>query len=244
MLCFPLSFIRSNVVFSASLLVIIGLTSHSLVFATPKGEEGEQPTAKVLESAEVLLGRIQSFYAKATDFKADFKQTYTYQIYGRQKISTGKVYFKKPSRMRWDYETPNRRIFVADGSTLWVYEPDEAQVFKRDLASAQLPVALRFMKGEGELTTDFEVDQIRKGTQEDEMSITLKPRVASPDFTQLTLVIKKAVGEVVASVLVDPTENTNRIDFVDVQVNQNLPESGFSFSPPKGVRVINESTLN
>ena len=199
--------------------------------------------AQVDQTAQ-LLDKVQSFYAGASDFQADFKQTYTYRIYGRKKVSTGRVYFKKPSKMRWDYEVPIKRIFVADGSHLWVYEPEEAQVFKRTLNSSQLPVALRFMKGEGKLSEDFIVTRVTATTQKNHSVIHLKPRVPSPDFVLLQITINRDTGAVSSSMLTDPTQNTNRIDFVGVKVNQGLPDAGFSFTPPEGVQVIDEAATS
>lgn len=229
--------IQRAVFVSASLLLTL--------LALPQGraDEPKTPSPSADQPAQ-LLDKVQTFYAGASDFLADFKQTYTYHIYGRKKVSTGRVFFKKPSKMRWDYEAPIKRVFVADGSTLWVYEPEESQVFKRDLSSAQLPVALRFMKGEGKLSEDFIVTQVNPGADEGYSVLHLKPRVPSPDFVSLQLTVNRESGAVSSSMLTDPTQNTNRIDFVDVKVNQSLPDAGFSFTPPAGVRVIDEATAS
>ncbi len=191
---------------------------------------------------QAILSRVQAFYAQATDFKAEFKQTYTYHIYGRKKLSTGTVYFKKPAKMRWDYEVPTQKVFVADGETLWVYEPEESQVFKRDLSSAQLPVALRFMRGDASLDKEFNVQPIEETEESEVIPLILTPKSPSPDFKTLELHVRRKDGQVQSSVLIDPTGNRNRIDFVDVRVNQSLPNSGFSFTPPEGVRVIDEES--
>jgi outer membrane lipoprotein carrier protein len=193
-------------------------------------------------SGSELLKRVQRFYASARDFSADFRQTYTYHIYGRKKVSTGRVFFKKPAKMRWDYEIPTSRFFVADGQTLWVYEPDKAQVFKRTLSSNRLPIALRFMKGEGDFAEDFILTRVEKASHPELTTLHLKPRRPTPDFTLLKLTIKHVTGEVVTSVLVDPTKNSNQIDFVSVKVNQDLQDQRFSFTPPAGVRVIDEAS--
>ena len=66
--------------------------------------------------------------------------------------------------MRWDYAEPDPQVFVADGETLWVYQPNEAQAFKQPLKSAQLPVALTFMSGKGELRDEFEASLVRQQT--------------------------------------------------------------------------------
>ena len=195
---------------------------------------------QTLSKRDQILEKVQKFYAEASDFKADFKQTYTYKIYGRKKVSTGKVYFKKPAKMRWDYEMPTQRVFVADGKTLWVYEPEEAQVFKRALSSAQLPIALRFMRGDAQLDQEFNIKDLTPIKEEGVIKLKLSPKSPSPDFETLELSVDPLNGQVRSSALVDPTGNINRIDFVAVKVNQALPNNGFSFTPPEGVRIIDE----
>ena len=207
----------------------------------PPKELNQEPSPKPAIDPVLLervINGVQSFYATAQDFKADFRQTFTYKIYQRKKISTGKVFFKKPALMRWDYEAPHERLFIADGSILWVYEPEEAQVFKRALASAQLPVALRFMKGEGRLTDDFKVASLSKNEQA--YQLTLHPKTPTSEYRELQLIVDPDQFNVTASVLIDPVGNSNHIAFVDAKVNSDLPKEGFNFTPPAGVRVIGD----
>ena len=220
--------------------------------ADPQASPQAQPAAEVTapaptqpaRSAEerALIARVvdgvQGFYAEAKDFHADFTQTFTYKIYQRKKVSTGKVFFKKPALMRWDYEAPHQRLFIADGATLWVYEPEEGQVFKRDLASAQLPVALRFMKGEGKLTDDFNINTF--SSKEGSYELSLTPKSPSSEYRSLTLIVDPERFQVKASVLIDPVGNSNHIAFADAHINSALPDEGFKYSPPEGVRVIGD----
>ena len=194
-------------------------------------------SSRVIDAPTILKG-IQAFYSNAQDFHATFTQTFTYKVYGRKKISSGKVFFKKPGKMRWDYEAPTPRLFIADGKVLWVYEPEEAQVFRRQLATAQLPVALRFLNGEGDLSQEFDYSTPTRGVGT--YTLALTPKRPSGEYTRLELTVDQETFEVIASALIDPTGNTNHIRFNGVKVNENLPEEGFQFTPPKGVQVITE----
>lgn len=187
---------------------------------------------------EVLAG-IQKFYADAQDLKAKFTQTYTYKVYDRKQVSHGTVYFKKPRRMRWDYSKPTTKVFVADGQTLWVYEPEENQVFKRDLSSAQLPVALTFMSGEGKLADEFDA-KLMPPPDDKHWQVELIPKKTEGDYKALRLTVDRATFAVTASTVVDPVGNTNHLVFADVQTNGGLPDKGFEFKPPEGVRVITQ----
>src|SRR5579863_9839529 len=38
-------------------------------------------------------------------------------------VESGKVYFEKPGRMRWDYDSPEKKMFLVDGKNVWYYVP-------------------------------------------------------------------------------------------------------------------------
>ena len=80
-----------------------------------------------------VVARVQSRYDQAKDFQAHFTQNYSRSVVGRVTVSAGQVHFKKPGRMRWDYDKPEARMFLSNGQFLWLYEPSEKQAFKQDL---------------------------------------------------------------------------------------------------------------
>lgn len=201
----------------------------------------DKNTHKTTHSKEVdsltILQKVTKFYQDTQDFKADFIQTFSYKIYGKKKISSGKVYFKKKSKMLWHYEVPVQRLFISDGSILWVYEPEEAQVFKRSLKSAQLPVALRFLKGDANLDKEFDIAPLVHNKDND-YQITLTPKKPSGDYRSLELIIDPKKLTVIASVIIDPVGNRNHIEFIDMTYNIGLKDDAFKFTVPKGVKII------
>lgn len=193
--------------------------------------------AHAAPTVDAVVAGIQAFYGDAADLKASFTQTYTYKVYNRKQVSTGKVFFKKPGKMRWDYQTPARKLFVSDGATLWVYEPDENQAFKRGLKSSQLPVALTFMTGEGKLADEF-TSSLLESKDPAIHKVKLVPKRHQGDYKSLVLTVDAKTFAVQASTVIDPVGNTNYVAFSDVQTNAGLPDQGFAFSPPAGVQVI------
>lgn len=206
---------------------------------SPEEKPADKP-APVAANPDVsaVLDGIQRFYADAQDLRADFAQTYTYKVYNRTQRSSGQVFFKKPKMMRWDYKKPVAKVFVADGQTLWVYEPEENQVFKRDLSSSQLPVALTFMSGEGRLADEFDARLMQSPA--DSYVVELIPKRHAGDYRSLLLTVDRETFAVKASTVVDPVGNSNQVTFANVRINSGLPDGAFRFSPPKGVRVITD----
>src|SRR5829696_3326848 len=67
---------------------------------------------------KAVVAEVQKRYDGAADFRARFTQTMTSTTMGRKTNSAGEVMFKKPGRMRWDYEKPEKSSYITDGGVL------------------------------------------------------------------------------------------------------------------------------
>ena len=138
-----------------------------------------------------MVEKVQKRYDAATDFRARFTQTLTSVAMGRKTNSAGGVMFKKPGRMRWDYDKPEKATYVSDGGVLWLYEPDDQQAFKQELKASQLPAALAFLTGKGKLASEFDITPVAKspyGTPGDYL-LSLSPKVAEPQVKSILFVV-------------------------------------------------------
>src|SRR5437899_2867549 len=95
-------------------------------------------------AAAQALAKVQKVYDSTKDLHAKFEQTLE-STAGGKKRAAGELWLKKPGRMRWDYAQPEKKLMVSDGSTLWVYEPEDEQAFKQDLRASTLPVQVSFL---------------------------------------------------------------------------------------------------
>ena len=185
-----------------------------------------------------MIDGVHAFYKDARDLRARFTQKYTYTVYGRTQVSSGRVFFKKPGMMRWDYQKPTPKVFVADGKELWVYEPEENQAFRRKLGSSQLPVALAFMAGTGDLRQEFNITV--QANAPSHFTLELVPKLNEGDYKKVILTVDRSTYAVQTSTVVDAVGNINRVEFIGMKTNIGLKDQGFNFSPPAGVRVIKD----
>jgi outer membrane lipoprotein carrier protein len=194
---------------------------------------------------QAVVERVQKRYDAASDFRAHFSQTLTNPTFKRKSSLSGEVLLKKPGKMRWNYQTPDVKMYLADGAVLWLYEPEDKQAFKQELKSSQLPAALAFLTGKGKLGEQFEIalsTAAGVGTARDYV-LSLRPRLAQPQVKELTFVVDPETFLVRESVLVDGQGNVNDMLFSDIKVGTGLPDSTFRWSPPSGVRVIDTAKL-
>jgi outer membrane lipoprotein carrier protein len=195
---------------------------------------------------KTVVERVQKRYDTASDFRAQFSQTLTNVTFKRTSTLSGEVMLKKPGRMRWNYQKPEPKMYLADGDLLWLYEPEDKQAFKQELKSSQLPAALAFLTGKGKLSEEFDITLAASpapyGKPRDYV-LALRPRQAQPQIKELTFVVDPDTFQVKESVLVDGQGNVNDMVFSDIKINTGLPDATFRWSPPAGVRVIDTAKL-
>jgi len=112
-----------------TLVFALFLAAGPVATAPAKPADAGKPAASSNDAFELrsVLEKMQRRYDQAKDFRAKFTQTYSRAVVGRATVSTGTLSFKKPGRMRWDYDKPEPRMFLSNGQVLWLYEPTEKQ---------------------------------------------------------------------------------------------------------------------
>ena len=94
------------------------------------------------------LETLEKFVKSAHSGRAEFTQVVTAPGRdgqpARSKTSSGTFEFLRPNRFRFDYRKPFEQTIVADGQTLWLYDPDLKQVTsrKQEAVLGSTPAAL------------------------------------------------------------------------------------------------------
>jgi outer membrane lipoprotein carrier protein len=176
---------------------------------------------------ERLLGGLQSF-------EADFTQQLTDKAGRTLDESSGKLAIQRPNRFRWDYSAPTEQVIVADGTRIWLYDPDLEQVTVRRLDDTLSATPAMLLSGEGKLQDNFKVTRSkREGAVE---WVTLEPLRSDTDFKSVTLGF---VGSELRHMqLADKLNQTTALEFANIQSNKPLDPQRFIFQPPPGADVI------
>jgi outer membrane lipoprotein carrier protein len=203
--------------------------------------------AEPADAARDVARAVQTFYDQTRDVTAAFNQTYVNKLYKRTDRSSGKVVFKKPGMMRWDYAQPNGKVIASTGKTLTVYEPGDpgepGQVIEQSIGQAQLPQALAFLMGTGKLEDDFTfrlLDATAEGFTTGDV-LELRPKTPTPHFDRLLFYVERAAavrGLVRRMLIIDSSGNRNRFDFSKLKFNSNVDAGPFKYTPPAGTRRV------
>ena len=150
--------------------------------------------------------------------------------------SSGTLAFARPGKFRWVYEKPHKQVLVADGTRLWIYDPDLAQVtVKRiDQAISSTPAAL--LAGRDDITRLFTLRDA--GTKDGLDWVEAQPKAQDTGFDRVRLGLK---GRTLAAMeLYDQLGGHTVLKFTELKSNPQLLPGTFEFTPPKGADVIDE----
>jgi outer membrane lipoprotein carrier protein len=171
--------------------------------------------------------------------KADFTQT-IYDNRGKAiQRSYGKMAMQRPGKFRWNVTKPIPQLIIANGSKLWIYDPDLQQVTIRSLKKevGETP-ALLLSNVDTTVDQDFQVTEQSKTTPGWRW-FSLVPKHPDSMFAAVEMGFQN--NRIQEMKLKDNLGHTTRIQYQQPEYNISLAPSLFSFSPPKNVDVINET---
>jgi outer membrane lipoprotein carrier protein len=199
--------------------------------------------------ATALVDEVQAFYRRTGQLSAKFRQTVKNEVFGRTTVSSGRVYIKKPGKMRWDYfskrdKSKVTRSQMSDGKMIWAVDVNGKWYYKQDLTKSTLPVAVTFLTGKGDLAREFNSKLLtgsKHGSASDKV-LELTPRKPSAQFKTLVLVIDPATFRVKKSIVTTATGDTNEFSFYEPDTTKMVADTWFVFNPKgpttKGFREI------
>jgi outer membrane lipoprotein carrier protein len=183
-----------------------------------------------------VVDKVQARYDETKDFTANVQQELVMASAGKSMKASGKVAFKKPGKMRWTLTEGVSQVIVADGKTLWFYEPDEQQVLKAPFQNAfRSSTPISFLTGVGRLKSDFDVKVEDGGGGP--LRLRLQPRGDS-DLGALILTVDRTSYDIVGAEVTDPIGNITKLQFSDLHRNVGLSDDAFHFEAPPGVDVV------
>jgi outer membrane lipoprotein carrier protein len=212
------------------------LVSAALLFlSTPPGLE----PAAAQQSAEQVAAALQAKYDRVRDFTADFTQEYVSGILRKKLTERGKLQIKKPGKMRWDYSTPDKKLFVSDGARIYLWVPADntvtvSEVPKQDEATT----AMQFLTGRGQIVRDFTIS-FTKNPPMGTYGLRLQPRIQERDYDWLELGVDHQTFQIRSLTAADRQGGQSTFAFSNFKENVGLPDTVFAFKIPRGADVIN-----
>ena len=203
------------------------------------------------EDMREVVKKLQARYEQTRDLAADFKQTTKIEGFATPISSSGRMYIKKPGRLRWDYADPNVEEIYVNQNDVKMYVPEHKQVLigkLTQMAASQAP--LQLLQGAAKLEEQYALDQARAGDKGEGgvPLITLLPR---PDGNEAVRTVVRIVVEVqpktyfIKRVAIhEISGNVSTFEFSNLKPNAGLKPDLFEFAVPSGVEIVKAPSLS
>jgi outer membrane lipoprotein carrier protein len=190
-----------------------------------------------LPPAQEVAAALQKKYDSVRDFTADFVHDSEGGLLRKKQTERGAVQVKKPGKMRWDYKTPEPKVFVSDGRRIYLHVPADNQVIISPVPeSDQATTAVLFLVGKGSLTRDFTVSYTDGGAA-DTYALRLQPRLPERDYDWLQIIVDRKTLQIRSLSAADAQGGRSTFQFSNYKENVGLTDKTFEFKIPRGADV-------
>ncbi len=212
-------FLRVNFMRRYSLFALVALSSVSYA------------DAAATKNLNALLAKMSSMQAHFEQHTLDPKNQPLQTLSGEMRV-------KRPGFFRWDTVTPFAQQIIANGQSVWIYDPELQQATKQKLDKQVGNTPALLLSGDSsKIASSFEVTQ-EKSITKNQNSFILKPKDKEAVFESLRVSFNGS--QMSAMQLKDSLGQKTDIFFSQIRLNGKISPSVFQFTPPKDVDVIDE----
>lgn len=196
-----------------------------------------------IATADELTSEIQKTYDSIKTFKADFTQTLTNAASKEQDVRSGKIIFKQPSLLRWESVNPEQELLIVGESVVWDYFPEENLALKyRTKQLFNSKTMIKFISGQARLEEDFIVEN--QGDDNGLTKLKLQPLEPETGLVLAYVWVDPVKKMLVKTLVVDFYGNGNEVSMSNIEIDPEVEDSLFQFTPPTGVDVEDNTKSN
>jgi outer membrane lipoprotein carrier protein len=205
-----------------------------------------------------MVSRFEARYRSARTLQATFLERYLES--GRLvRTEAGTAYFRRPGKMRWEYESPEKDLFLVDGKTAWFYVPADHTVTRVPAKqSTDLRTPLALLAGEmrvSRVCASVEAAVGEKPEREDHVVLRCILRGAKHQsggqganglgleddarHDAVLFEISTDTGELARLLIQQSAGVQIEFKFENWRMDPPLADSLFRFEPPLGVAIVN-----
>jgi len=198
------------------------------------------------QSAGDLVDRAAAEHAKMRTARVQFTQVITNPLTGNRINARGQVLRKAPGLLAITFTDPAGDKIIADGSVVWVYLPSTSpgQVLKMNAGGSEaerLDPASQLLRSP---RTRFNIADGGTATVGGRATrvVLLTPK-GRESFSRAKVWIDTKNSLVRRFEVAEPSGLVRNVTLTSIQANVTVPASAFRFTPPRGVRVIDQGQL-
>ena len=187
------------------------------------------------------INRVQKSYHEVRAMRADFTQTY--DSGGGSRVESGTVVFARGGRMRWDYQEPEKKVFVSNKKQVLLYLPEQNQL---DLSSVKQSedyrIPFRLLLSRLDLRKIFskfeDANNAFQHPAEDRVIIAYPKHAEKLGYKHVVMEFDPEMN-IRRLVIVYAGNSVMKFSFSHIDRNPKLSDSLFEFTAPPGTQIIN-----
>jgi outer membrane lipoprotein carrier protein len=197
---------------------------------------------------DAVIDKAVATYTSTKTSKGTFEQVITNPLTGSKVNASGMFeQQRKPARFSFRFVQPKGDMIIGDGRWLWVYLPSSTpgQVIKVPMTeggAGSLDLASRFFDSP---RTRFTITDAGTATIAGHATraVVLQPKATTEPFTRAKVWIDTADGTLRQFETAEPSGITRLVTVTAVTSNAAVDAKSFTFKPPKGTRVVDQTVL-
>jgi len=196
------------------------------------------------QDAGPALDRASAAYQTIRTLSAEFTQIVDNPLLGSPDTTRGKLYQMRPSHFAMRFTHPRGDRIVADGRNLWLYTPSSTpgQVIRTGIPStgtAGPNLIGQFVERPRERYRARYVRADSAGGRVTDV-VALVPRTTDLPYSEAVVWIDRKDGLVRRVEIAETSGQRRTLVLEKVAVNRGVPGREFTFSPPAGLRVVDQ----
>jgi len=195
------------------------------------------------EEEEELTAAIQKQYQTIESFRTEFTQKLINASSNDSEERKGWIAYKRPRRIHWETESPEKEVLILNRDFVWDYYPAENVAYRYSLQQMfDSKTMLRFISGQVNLAEEFNVTRIDSETEASELiRLKLEPKNPDPSLVEANLRVDPEDMLIRRIKLVDFFGNQNILRFENFQRNCQPDQNLFVLEPPEDTRVVDRA---
>lgn len=204
-----------------------------------------------------LASRMEAQYRGAKTLQATFLERYI-ENGAVVRSEAGTAYFRRPGKMRWEYQRPEEDLFLVDGKTAWFYVPaDHTATRVPAKQSEDLRTPLALLAGRMKISricsrVDLAEDErplregdavlrcvVRGGSKNAESQAQSDTALAANASDAIFFEVARDTGELARLIVRQAGGVAVEFRFENWRFDPPIPETMFHFEPPPGVAIVN-----
>ncbi len=191
------------------------------------------------QTAEDTAMQLEKMLHSTQTLEARFEHNYYSAVVSTPLKEKGKLYFKKPDLMRWEYTDPENNVYLFKGDTYQWYFAEDNQLMRGSISEeGHESEILHLLTGQKKLLDFYTVSNSTFPTDNPQNAqIKLTPKQGEEE-SYLLLEIEKDKWLIRTIIFMDWEGNKTEFRFSRIKTNASLPKNIFELKLPSDVEII------